>query len=299
MLLRKVICSCVMQHMNSKRRYIEIIKKNAKPLKPVATGVKKSGFLKDAVRAVLFDIYGTLFISSSGDISELKENVDLKALGEFLKKYGALLLPKEVVKKYYSEIEKVHEELKERGIDYPEVQIENIWMHVLGMSIEAATEFSVEYESMFNPVWPMPFAHELLLGLRERGIPAGIISNAQFFTPLLFEALMGVPLVELGLSAQLVFYSFRGGHAKPSEFLFRRAKEILGRRQISPENILYVGNDILNDVYPAQRAGFQTDLFAGDIRSLRLRKNDARCVGITPDITVTDLRELFEFIDKM
>jgi len=39
------------------------------PLLPVPTSVKPEINLKFPVRAVIFDIYGTLFISASGDIS--------------------------------------------------------------------------------------------------------------------------------------------------------------------------------------------------------------------------------------
>lgn len=55
---------------------------------------------------------------------------------------------------------------------------------------------------------------------------------------------------------------------------------------------LYVGNDMLNDILPANREGFQTCLFAGDRRSLRLREQDPRCAGVAPTEVVGSLREL-------
>jgi len=53
---------------------------------------------------------------------------------------------------------------------------------------------------------------------------------------------------------------------------------------------------MLNDILPAQRIGFKTALFAGDKRSLRLRPDDARCEDIVPDIIVTDLLQLVEYL---
>ena len=47
-----------------------------------------------------------------------------------------------------------------------------------------------------------------------------------------------------------------------------------------------------NDILPAACAGFKTALFAGDRRSLRLRASDARCAKLSPDLIVTDLRQL-------
>ena len=38
--------------------------------------------------------------------------------------------------------------------------------------------------------------------------------------------------------------------------------------------------------------GFKTALFAGDGRSLRPRESDDRCRGLSPDLIVTDLRQL-------
>jgi putative hydrolase of the HAD superfamily len=74
--------------------------------------------------------------------------------------------------------------------------------------------------------------------------------------------------------------------------LYERAVEALRNKNIAPANALYVGNDMLNDIYPAQQAGFQTALFAGDRHSLRLRENDLRCRSLSPDLFIIDLRDL-------
>ena len=57
-----------------------------------------------------------------------------------------------------------------------------------------------------------------------------------------------------------------------------------------------LGNDMLNDIYPARNVGFQTALFAGDKRSLRLRTEDPRCRDLTSDLVVTDLGQLIQLI---
>jgi putative hydrolase of the HAD superfamily len=53
---------------------------------------------------------------------------------------------------------------------------------------------------------------------------------------------------------------------------------------------------MLNDIYPAHRSGFQTALFAGDARSLRWRRDDPRCSGLTPDLVVTDLNQVADLL---
>ena len=67
---------------------------------------------------------------------------------------------------------------------------------------------------------------------------------------------------------------------------------------IETSSVLYLGNDMLNDILPADRAGFQTALFAGDARSLRLRKDDPRCQGLAADLVITDLMQLVELLDQ-
>jgi putative hydrolase of the HAD superfamily len=74
------------------------------------------------------------------------------------------------------------------------------------------------------------------------------------------------------------------------------AAEKLYSKGIQPVAVLYVGNDMLNDIYPANAIGFQTALFAGDRRSLRLRKDDPRCAALSPDLVVTDLGQLEQYI---
>jgi putative hydrolase of the HAD superfamily len=74
--------------------------------------------------------------------------------------------------------------------------------------------------------------------------------------------------------------------------MFKRAAEELSGIGIPVAATLYVGNDMLNDIRPASAVGFKTALFAGDGRSLRLRESDDRCRGRSPDLIVTDLRQL-------
>jgi putative hydrolase of the HAD superfamily len=55
---------------------------------------------------------------------------------------------------------------------------------------------------------------------------------------------------------------------------------------------------MLNDMLPAYAEGFQTALFAGDKRSLRLREDDPRCKNLSPDLVITDLRQLVKQVLK-
>jgi putative hydrolase of the HAD superfamily len=138
----------------------------------------------------------------------------------------------------------------------------------------------------------MPGMLECLHRLRDAGLRLGIVSNAQFYTPLLFPALVERSIEQCGFEPDLCVFSFEHGVAKPGTAIYDRAIERLAGEGIAPAETLYVGNDMLNDIAPAAALGMRTALFAGDGRSLRWRENDARVAGLSADLILTDLAAL-------
>jgi len=53
---------------------------------------------------------------------------------------------------------------------------------------------------------------------------------------------------------------------------------------------------VRNDIAPSQQTGFQTILFAGDSRSLRLRTDDPGCNNVIPDLRITQLSQLASYL---
>jgi putative hydrolase of the HAD superfamily len=279
--------------MNEEQDLVEIIRQRSRALVPEQTGLSARGRLPHDVKAVLFDLYGTLFISGSGGPTVTEERVDARLLAGLLSSYGIGADPEDVARRYRAEIARAHDRMREHGVDFPEVQVDRVWKGVLDFeSLKHARRFAVEYESLFNPVWPMPYSKELIEELNGSGIALGIISNAQFYTPLLFRAFFDKTEMEMGFDKGLILYSYVHLRAKPSVYLFQKARAILGEKSTPPENTLFVGNDLANDVVPAYRTGFQTALFAGDRRSLRIENNAEGREGSFPDILVTSLGEL-------
>ncbi len=274
------------------------IKKDVLPIIPIPTGLKPSGMLKKKVKCLVFDIYGTLFVSGSGDIGLSKAQSKYPPqLDRLFRRFGIQRATPEILEKYFAAIEQRHTEIKQKGIDYPEVEIDRIWMKVLGIGDrDQARALAMAFEKTVNPVYPMVHLKKMLTACGQRRIPLGIISNAQFYTPRLFQCFLGISPEKLGFLPDLTFYSYRFGRAKPSDVLFRLAAEKMAARGISVESTLYVGNDMLNDVYPAQGIGFKTALFAGDARSLRLRQDHPKCKTLASDLVVTDLMQLVDWI---
>lgn len=273
-----------------------------RPLEPIPTGHPVDLRPLPGIRAVLFDVYGTLLVSASGDVGSAHETTRAEALRAALEEAG-LIAPGGTLPPAHGLLERIildhHARARNEGIEYPEVDILAVWSDALAaLGLPPATprdlqRLAVAYECATNPVWPMPGMVDVLNELHHTPLPLGIVSNAQFYTPLALEALTGRGLPELGFDPGLCAWSWQLREAKPSTRLFQVVLRRLERRlNISPHQVLYVGNDRLNDIWPARRLGMQTVLFAGDRRSLRLREGDPRVAGEPPDRTVDMLSQI-------
>ncbi len=271
-----------------------IFERHIRPLVPIPTGIAPDLSKMQRFSAMLFDVYGTLLISSAGDIGLNRRPVErMDDLQGLLKRWDIDRTPQSLVDALDRAIEKAHRIRRKQGINYPEVDIVRVWQQAFGIdNITWLKAFALEYELLVNPVYPMPGVEELLLTCKSRKMPMGIISNAQYYTIDLLEQFLGATLEKQGLDRRLLFFSWREEHAKPSTVMFKRAKAVLFGMGIPAASVLYVGNDMRNDILPAKSVGFKTALFAGDRRSLRLRESDGRCRHLSPDLIVTDLRQL-------
>jgi putative hydrolase of the HAD superfamily len=269
------------------------------PLSPLPAPLNPMGKLKEKIQCILLDVYGTLFISASGDISiARKQSRQSQHLKNLLDRYQIKKKPEIVLNDFFSAIDIEHKRLRKKGMDFPEVEIDRIWTRVLEIDDhDAARAFAVEFELIVNPVYPMPNLEKMLSGCKKSKVLLGIISNAQFFTPYLFNWFLDSNLEDLGFQSDLIFYSYKSGHAKPSPFMFEAAAKALRKMDIFSHSVLYVGNDMLNDIYPAKMVGFKTGLFAGDARSLRLREDHPKCQNLSADLVITDLVQILDLVE--
>ena len=282
--------------------YIKLIQDSSRQLMPLPVNLpdkwkalipKKEEPVLNGIKAVLFDLYGTLFISAAGEISAGTTSE------EMLIPVAPEAIP-EMTGYFHSTVKQSHEKARSQGIAWPEVRVEELWAAYKGAVPPEwkpaqnmhGRELALRYELAINPVYPMPHVQEALRSLAAGGILLGIISNAQFYTPLLFNAFFNASPAELGFNTDLLIYSFEEKEAKPSPRLFNKARESLAKKNIRQEETLFVGNDMKNDITAAANAGFITALFAGDNRSLRLRENDPACAGVKPRFILNDLLTL-------
>jgi putative hydrolase of the HAD superfamily len=256
-------------------------------------------------RAALFDLYGTLLVSNSGDRSA-DSRASIEPFSQAIAIAGGPTLDTQhattASESFYRAIECYHERSRSNGVAFPEVDIVDVWKTVLSEISPDSTVpldpsiVAVAYEVAANPVWPMPGARELVATLTAAEFPTGIVSNAQFYTPMLLRALFQASLEELGIPDQLIAFSYRTGRAKPDPILFERPLAYLRSAGIDSNEVVYIGNDMLNDVYAAAANRCMTILFAGDRRSLRLREDRVEIAGLRPDSIVADLSSLLPLL---
>jgi putative hydrolase of the HAD superfamily len=288
-------------------------------MRPLDTGIKPL-LGKITPKAVVFDIYGTLLISASGDVNEaslmtehLQKALDKARIriiaGEGSPRAAILQM---ILDEFKESINKQHERLKTaNGAAFPEIDIIETWEAVINYFIskgylEAGKYSNLKvlayiFELLSNKIYPMPGMKDVVNEIHGRDIPLGIVSNAQAYTPLFVNYYLNGSLVK-GLEIEpfdprITIFSFREKKAKPDHHLFGKLTYSLRKNyNIEPEEAVYIGNDMLNDVYAAKQSGLKTILFAGDKRSLRMRADHPLTSEVKPDFVITELNQILEII---
>lgn len=263
------------------------------------------------IRAVVFDVYGTLISSGVGDISLASEqDRDIQLKATFRENGITVSAQAEGIRfdsLLHTGIKAAQDSRRKQGIEYPEVEIREIWKDFIE-SLQASAFIDpadtieletliIDYESRINPTQAMPGLSKTLSTLVDRGFVMSIISNAQFYTPFLFESFLQKEPWPLGFCKQCSVWSYQEREGKPSTRLYEIAAErIMTHHGMEAGEILYIGNDMRNDIWPAQHIGFKTALFAGDKLSLRRRQSDPNCKNVIPELEITDLRQILDCV---
>lgn len=293
-----------------------ILRRHCRPLEPLASGETPRLARLPQARAALFDLYGTLFVSAIDGRAPDDDAAARAAFGEALASVGLDATtptrrePGAGLATFQAVVDRHQAARREAGFASPEVDIVAVWAETIetleqegrlwpaprGLDLE---RLAVEYEARRHPVWPMRGCRACLEELRRRGLLLGVVSNAQFYSPELFPALLGEVPEALGFHPRLQFYSYRFGWAKPATFLYERAAEALQELGLRPGQAIHVGNDPVEDVAPAAAIGFLTALFAGDGRSLRPEAAGGTGPAVAPDLVITDLGQLAPCLGPM
>jgi putative hydrolase of the HAD superfamily len=253
-------------------------------------------------KVVFWDVYGTLVTAPRGNLDSLlqREGELRMAFERTIKNFGLAVVPARLHELFLRGIHAEREARAAQGIAHPEVRVDEIWFKLLEKfqpenppTINFAREVALFFQRQANPTQLQPHAFDVLTALKQRGLRHGIISNAQFYTPIELSQLLrdesacAICTYESIFDPLLVVFSFDLGIAKPDPALFRRAVEALTRENIMPDDCVFVGNSPVNDIAPARHIGFRTVLFAPE---------GVPDSATKPDLVIHNLSQLLEWL---
>lgn len=229
------------------------------------------------IRAVIFDIYGTLLSAPAGGVKPDAHADPL--LREILRQNG-FNPPASPCTELHAAVLRHH---AVAGVAFPEVDLRTLWREILKPDENTdMTALVTALEHAWHPASPIPGAEQAVRRLSRSGLSLGLLSNAQCNTLHALEDIADL------FAPELTILSYQHGIAKPSPELFDMLTERLAGRGITPAETLFIGNDPQHDIAPAAAHGFMTALFTGHPDSLRA----GEC---TPDFQLRHWSELDAF----
>lgn len=298
--------------------YLNYIKAHLDALEPLEiqeTGALAEYSKESGCKALIFDIYGTLIMSASGDIDQDQFSGDIYKDALTASGYEVKVEhPGELIKMHdvFALMLKIHKDREKlKGAPFPEVNIVEVWKDVLEeterlrlIKIKDASNlklFVFVLELKSNMVWPMPGLCSVVETLKKTGIPLGIVSNAQFYTPVIMNYFLHGKITARefidGFEEDLSVFSYKELKGKPDIAIYQALLPALEKRGIQPDEVLFVGNDMLKDIYAASQVGFRTVFYAGDKRAYRLRQDHSEVKKVIPDHIVTNLSQIIEILN--
>jgi FMN phosphatase YigB (HAD superfamily) len=276
------------------------------------------------VRAVLWNVYGTLLRIAGGELwfehpQDFVMNVALDKTIQEYKMWSSMSRkpgqPADYLKQLYASVL-----LEQRAVPggtekYPEVGSDRVWEALIKKLFQkdykfdagffgSLNEFSRKVAYFFHASLQATAAYsgaaEALRHVAKKGLKQGLLADGQCFTRVqLQRGLAGQDkecLLDklLDKDSTVLSHEIRG--RKPSERLFRQVLTALNQQGIAPNQILHVGSSIPRDLVPARRLGMRTALFAGDKTSLQATAEQLKESTGRPDVLLTELKQIAEVI---
>jgi FMN phosphatase YigB (HAD superfamily) len=212
------------------------------------------------IRAVIFDIYGTL-------LEVGPPRPDARMRWELLWQARLNVEPRFSLEGFSADCERViareHAAARKRGIAHPEIYWPEVVSEVLPefahLPENERSDFRFYHAQMAHTVRLMPGAAEVVRLLLEAQVRLGLASNCQPYTLRELETtLAGVNLSRKLFTPDLCFFSFEHGFSKPDPHVFQILTARLAVLGILPGETLMVGDRLDNDIEPAKVHGCQT-----------------------------------------
>lgn len=276
------------------------------------------------VRGIAWTLYGTLLSITDGRLliahpQEIRMQVALeKTIEEFNLWNSMYRKPGPPWQQLHAQYLRMIEDSRLAGSSVPgeenEVNLVTLWRMILeslkkdytwdrqfyGTLEHYAEKVAFFFHACLQGVRAYPQALETLNALSATDLVQGLACNAQPFSMVhLGRALAAQgsppPLARL-LSRDCLSVSFRVGVKQPSTVLMQTCVRQFERMEILPEQVLFVGSRLQEEIAPAKKVGFWTALFAGDKRSLQATAADLQDPNLRPDRILTNLGQIRQIL---
>jgi hypothetical protein len=276
------------------------------------------------IRAVVWNVYGTLLSIAEGDLkfetaTDFQLGIALeKTIHEF-KMWASMSRkpgqPSEYMREIYRKVLDEQKLAPSVGEKYPELLAEKVWESIIkklqqkeykydagiyGPMPEYCKKIAYFFHASLQGTGCYEGAASAMRGLYATGIVQGLMGDGQCFTP----AQLGKHLANqdpaaildemVGPNDRILSHAYRA--RKPSDTLFGAAIEAMGKRGIEPSEILHIGSSLTRDVGPAKKWGMKTALFAGDRLSLSATSEQLKDPLYRPDRLLTELSQTPQLI---
>jgi FMN phosphatase YigB (HAD superfamily) len=294
------------------------------PPQPLLVKARAHVRLMPEVRAVTWNVYGTLLAISSGELvfehptkfvmeTALEKTVqEFKMWGSMSRKPGQ---PSEYMGQIYDRVLNEQKMAPSPGEKHPEFHADKLWEAILKKLLQKEYKFDAGFFGSLNEYSRKIayFFHASLQGTRCQegaaravehiqscGALQGLIADAQCFTLVQLQRGLRAQgfagAVDDVFPAELRALSHEQRGRKPSERLFKHFLAAAAKRGIEPGQVLHVGARLEKDLLPAKRLGMRTALFAGDKESLNATREQLKDPQTRPDALLTDLAQLVDMI---
>ncbi|MDO5327762.1 MAG: HAD family hydrolase [Clostridia bacterium] len=246
------------------------------------------------IKAVLFDLGGTLHVCSSSEDRKLWFAGRLiSRLGE----YGVSLdiSSQALARQLEANAERYKHEAEATMRELPPVEVWNDYylreQHLGRETLEPIAEelsFLYDYERVCN--LRRPHLISCMQALKSDGLRLGVISN------ILARSIVPHFMAEYGLEEymEVVLTSAGTGIRKPDPAIFRLAEE---KMNLKPEEMAYVGDTLSRDVRGVRNAGWKLIIRIDSPNAARRDKGLAE-MGWRADYEIQDLGEIPAIIQK-
>jgi putative hydrolase of the HAD superfamily len=211
--------------------------------------------LKTIFHAIVFDAVGTLIHPDPPATA---------VYAQVAANFGCRLSPDIIASRFQTAFQ--HEEATDREAGYrtSEEREHERWRYIVSQALNGVASTDDCFEVLFDHfshghAWRYePDLDTVTQDLRRRGFQLGLASN--------YDARLRQVVAELPVLATLhpLVISSEVGWRKPAPEFFQFVCRRLG---LSPHQVLYVGDDLVNDYAAARKTGLQAVLFDPEVRA--------------------------------